>query len=262
MYKFRLWCFPTVKIGCIIPAHLKSVRFPKKILFKIKGLEMIEHVRRRALLSYHLQNKVYVASGDSQILSIIKKNNGKTIKTFKNHLNGMSRVAEAIKKTDFTHVIILQGDEPLIYPEYINKFIQQIKKDRKNNIDSWNLISPINNFKDLKKKSFVKTKLSKYNHVKSLDRVYNEKNKNKVYKILGLIALKRKALFKLIRLKPTINEKKKYIEQLRIIENNMTLKGVKVQLALPSINEKKDLKKVLEVLCINKVQKRIFKKIF
>ena len=89
-----------------------------------------------------------------------------------------------------------------------------------------------------------------------------KKNKNKVYKILGLIALKRKALFKLIRLKPTINEKKKYIEQLRIIENNMTLKGVKVQLALPSINEKKDLKKVLEVLCINKVQKRIFNKIF
>ena len=42
----------------------------------------------------------------------------------------------------------------------------------------------------------------------------------------------------------------------------MTLKGVKVQLALPSINEKKDLKKVLEVLCINKVQKRIFNKIF
>ena len=84
-----------MKIGCIIPAHLKSIRFPKKILFKIKGLEMIEHVRRRALLSLYLKKQVYVAAGDPKILKLVKKNRGKVIKTFQNHLNGTSRVAEA-----------------------------------------------------------------------------------------------------------------------------------------------------------------------
>ena len=48
---------------------------------------------------------------------------------------------------------------------------------------------------------------------------------------------------------------------MRIIENNMILKGVKVKQALPSINEKKDLKKVLEVLDHNYAQKKIFNKI-
>ena len=62
-----------MKIGCIIPAHLKSIRFPKKILYKIKGLEMIEHVRRRALLSIQLKKRVHVASGDSNILKIVKR---------------------------------------------------------------------------------------------------------------------------------------------------------------------------------------------
>ena len=248
-----------MKIGCIIPAHLKSIRFPKKILYKIKGLEMIEHVRRRALLSIQLKKRVHVASGDSNILKIVKNNNGKVIKTSQKHSNGTSRVAEALKKTNFTHVIILQGDEPLIYPKYIDKFVMEIKKDRKSKIDCWNLVSPITNPKDLQRKSFVKTKLTKYNYIESLSRIYNEK-KN-VYKILGLIALKREAILKLVKIKPSKNEKKKYIEQLRIIENNMTLKGVKVKQALPSINEKRDLKKVVETLNTNKIQKKIFNNI-
>ena len=248
-----------MKIGCIIPAHLKSIRFPKKILYKIKGLEMIEHVRRRALLSIQLKKRVHVASGDSNILKIVKNNNGKVIKTSQKHSNGTSRVAEALKKTNFTHVIILQGDEPLIYPKYIDKFVMEIKKDRKSKIDCWNLVSPITNPKDLQRKSFVKTKLTKYNYIESLSRIYNEK-KN-VYKILGLIALKREAILKLVKIKQSNKEKKKYIEQLRIIENNMTLKGVKVKQALPSINEKRDLKKVVETLNTNKIQKKIFNNI-
>ncbi len=88
-----------------------------------------------------------------------------------------------------------------------------------------------------------------------------KKKKKNVYKILGLIALKKDAILKLIKIKPSPNEKTKYIEQLRIIENNMILKGVKVKQALPSINEKKDLKKVLEVLDNNKSQQKIFNKI-
>mgnify|MGYP000625094210 CR=1 FL=1 len=40
-----------IKIVAVIPAHLASVRFPNKILFEFHGIPMIEHVRRRALLS-------------------------------------------------------------------------------------------------------------------------------------------------------------------------------------------------------------------
>ena len=50
-----------MKIIGIIPAHLNSKRFPKKILYKIKNLPMIEHVRRRALLSKKF-NKVIVCT--------------------------------------------------------------------------------------------------------------------------------------------------------------------------------------------------------
>ena len=73
-----------MKIIAIIPAHLKSIRFPRKIILKIHGLEMIEHVRRRALLC-KLFDEVYVATDDDEIAEIVKKNNGNIIKTKKIH---------------------------------------------------------------------------------------------------------------------------------------------------------------------------------
>ena len=52
-----------LKIGIIIPARMGSTRLPDKPLLDILGLPMIEHVRRRALLS-NLSESVLVASGD------------------------------------------------------------------------------------------------------------------------------------------------------------------------------------------------------
>ena len=50
----------------IIPAHLASIRLERKVLIDFNGLPMIEHVRRRAMLS-NLKDNVYVATGDSTI---------------------------------------------------------------------------------------------------------------------------------------------------------------------------------------------------
>ena len=61
-----------MKVVAIIPSHLASVRFPGKILFEFHGLPMIEHVRRRALLSMHINN-VYVATCDVEIAEAIQQ---------------------------------------------------------------------------------------------------------------------------------------------------------------------------------------------
>ncbi|MFZ4377837.1 MAG: cytidylyltransferase domain-containing protein, partial [Saprospiraceae bacterium] len=57
-----------MKIIAVIPAHIASVRFPRKILFPFHGLPMIEHVRRRALMSKAFED-VYVATCDEEIAS-------------------------------------------------------------------------------------------------------------------------------------------------------------------------------------------------
>ena len=60
-----------IKIVSLIPAHLASIRFKKKVMHKLYGLPMIEHVRRRAIDSGEIEN-IIVASGDEEILDTVK----------------------------------------------------------------------------------------------------------------------------------------------------------------------------------------------
>ena len=110
-----------MKLVTIIPAHLASIRLPRKILMSIHGLPMIEHVRRRAQLSKKV-NKVFVATCDLKIKNCVESFGGEVLMTKKNHINGTSRASEAVRNIDCTHVSVLQGDEPLILPRYIDFF--------------------------------------------------------------------------------------------------------------------------------------------
>ena len=251
-----------MKIVGIIPSHLNSVRFPRKILYKIKGLPMIEHVRRRALISKQF-DEVIVCTCDLQIKKVINNYKGKVVLTSRKHKNGTSRVIEAMKKIRASHIVIIQGDEPLIDPAYFKLFIKNIKNDQfRKNIHAWNLISEINKISHLKNPTFVKCNLNNNNLVEEMFRLKKQKNiKNKTYKILGLIGFKRETLNNIKKYKPSNNEKKKSIEQLRILENKMNLKGIKVKVPLPSVNEFKDLKEVNKLLKINKNQKKIYERI-
>ena len=107
-----------MKIIAIIPAHLASVRFPRKVLHPFAGLPMIEHVRRRALFASGLDG-VYVATCDEEIADVVERGGGRVIVTSSTHKTGTDRVAEAVSSLDCTHVIVLQADEPLMLPETI-----------------------------------------------------------------------------------------------------------------------------------------------
>ena len=111
-----------MNLKVIIPCHLNSIRLEQKVLINIHGLPMVEHVRRRALLSKKVDN-VYVATGDNEIKNIIQSYGGKVLFTKNNHINGTSRVSEAVDLVDCSHVILIQGDEPLLVPNYIDIFI-------------------------------------------------------------------------------------------------------------------------------------------
>ena len=110
----------------IIPAHLASVRFPRKILYKFKGIPMIEHVRRRALQS-KLLSKVIVATCDKEIAEVIEQFGGEVILTSSKHKSGTSRIAEAASNIDCSHAMLIQGDEPLLLSKHIDKIAKNIK---------------------------------------------------------------------------------------------------------------------------------------
>ena len=222
---------------------------------------MVEHVRRRALISKYLK-EVYVATCDNIISNKLSKFGAKIIKTSKSHKNGTTRVAEAIDNLNCSHVILLQGDEPLLLPNYIDLIYKKIFNQPK--IKAWNLTAPILGNNQFKDRSIVKCRVNNRNEISELQRFYNVneiKNIKSYRKILGIIAYRKDFLLRLVKLKESKNEKKNIIEQSRIIDNKYILKSVNVPKTLPSINLKKDKKIVIDYLNQDYNQKKLLNKI-
>tara|TARA_X000000950_G_C13820476_1_gene621697 strand:+ start:419 stop:1195 length:777 start_codon:yes stop_codon:yes gene_type:complete len=246
------------KVVLIIPCHLKSKRFPNKILIDIYGIPMVEHVRRRALLSKKIDS-IHVSTCDKLISKNLEKFGVNTIRTSNKHKNATTRVAESINNIDCTHVILLNGDEPLLLPKYLDKLYENIIKQPL--VKAWNLTAPITKFQEFTDESIVKCKLDK-NNIISLYRSINLKNtlsKNKHRKVLGILAFRKDFLKVLVNLKETTNEIKYSIEQFRVIDYKFKLRSINVSKTLPSINEKKDLKVVKDELLKNSSQKKLLK---
>lgn len=108
----------------VIPARYQSSRFPGKPLAQICGKPMIYHVWLRCCEAVG-QDKVYVATDDNRIADVVTGFGGQVVKTSSDCLTGTDRIAEANLTLDCDFVINVQGDEPLIEPEYILAIVKQ-----------------------------------------------------------------------------------------------------------------------------------------
>lgn len=252
-----------IKTVGVIPAHLASVRFPRKILFPFVRLPMIEHVRRRALLCSGLSG-VYVATCDQEIADAIIGFGGKVIFTSDRHLNGTSRVAEAVENLDCSHVMLLQGDEPLLLPRHVEQVMAHIHDGPAG--DAWNATGPIERADELDRHSFVKCAVADDDRVICCFRRSPcfspfETQRAFIRKILGLIAYRKEFLAALTARPASRIERAESIEQMRIIENGFVLKSVPVNESLPSVNEPSEAELVLEYIKNNPEQKLLLDKI-
>lgn len=252
-----------MKLTAVIPARLASSRFPRKILYEFYGLPMIEHVRRRALLS-KLISDVYVATCDQEIADTVNNFGGKVIMTADTHSNGTTRVAEAASEIDCSHVILIQGDEPLLLPRHIDIFSNEILNNP--DFDAWNVTGPIEDESELDKHSFVKCSVSPSNKILYCFRrspCYGDFDKINffVLKMLGIIAYRKDFLEHIARLPESIIEQTECIEQMRILENGYHLQSVLVDSSLPSVNEPEDANIVLDYIQKFDEQKKLVKQI-
>ena len=102
-----------MKIAAVIPSRFQSSRFPGKPLVKIAGLTMIERVYRQVAKAECFSD-IIVATDDRRIFNAVVEFGGKVEMTDNNIESGSERVWSVVKKKDFSAVVNIQGDEPLI----------------------------------------------------------------------------------------------------------------------------------------------------
>ena len=109
-----------MKILIVIPARWGSSRFVGKPLAKINKIPMIKRVYKKAVKSKEASD-VIVATDDKKISNFCKNENIKVIMTSKSCNSGTDRVYQVSKKIKSDIYVNLQGDEPLIKPQSIDK---------------------------------------------------------------------------------------------------------------------------------------------
>lgn len=111
-----------------IPARMGSSRFPGKPLTTILGLPMIEHVYKRSKMAKSI-NDIFVATCDEEIRQVVVGFGGKAIMTPPEISRPGLRVAEACKQMNLCDddiIVVVQGDEPLVYPAMIDLAVQPL----------------------------------------------------------------------------------------------------------------------------------------
>lgn len=113
----------------ILPARWGSTRFPGKPLHLIAGKPLIQHVWERCKEA-KLLSEILIATDDQRIFQAVEAFGGKAVMTSPDHPTGTDRLAEAVRQIPHaTHVLNIQGDEPLIDPALIDQLAQAMLDD-------------------------------------------------------------------------------------------------------------------------------------
>lgn len=231
----------------IIPARLKSTRLPEKMLIKVFGNTLIEHVYLNALKCKTIK-KIYVATDNIKIKKVIEKINGNVIMTSSKCKSGTERICEAISKIKLNSndiIVNIQGDEPLLEPDLIDKTVNAVLKDNK--CDVATLASPIENKDEIYDPSVVKVVISQENYALYFSRApipfarENLYSKNDfLLKHKGLYVYK-KAILDMWHKFASNYENIEKLEQLRILENGCKIRVIIAKSNSIGIDTKKDI---------------------
>jgi 3-deoxy-manno-octulosonate cytidylyltransferase (CMP-KDO synthetase) len=120
-----------MRIVAGIPARMGSTRFPGKPLCRILGKTMLEHVYRRCALARGIDT-LFVAACDPEVKTAADAFGARVIMTDPAIPRPGLRVAaaaETLSLSDDDIVIVVQGDEPLVFPEMLELAVKPLLEE-------------------------------------------------------------------------------------------------------------------------------------
>ncbi len=243
-----------MKVVGIIPARYNSTRFPGKPLAMIKGKTMIQRVCEQAWKSK--LDAVVVATDDIRIADEVLKFGGKYVMTDPRHQSGTDRCCEAVQMLEeqYDAVINIQGDEPFIDPRHIDLLVDLISCD---DTQLASLVKRVEDAEDLFGSTKVKVVMDKTgkalyfsrNPIPFMQNVAHEKwmQKGRFYQHIGIYAYKTETLHQIAKMQPSALEQAESLEQLRWLENGLSIRMAVVAGESISIDTPDDLARAREM---------------
>lgn len=237
------------KIGAFIPARYAATRFPAKLMQMLGDKTVIRHTYDNTVAT-GLFDEVYVVTDSEIIFNEIVHNGGKAIMSKRSHESGSDRIAEAIENLDIDIVVNVQGDEPFVKKEPLQKVID-VFSDATVQVAS--LMQVLPNPQLIEDPNYVKVAVDFHNNALFFSRSVipyprDKEAAAKYYEHIGVYAFKKQALLDFTNWPMSPLEAAEKIECLRYLENGVAIKMVVTEYMGVEIDTPEDLIKAAALL--------------
>lgn len=246
-----------MKISAVIPARLSSTRLPRKVLARINGKPLIQHVWERVKQVPSLQSVIIVTESE-EVVSAVTEFGGVAMMTDPTCKSGTERIASIVDKIEADFILNIQGDEPLIDPVMIDTLIHNWSFDQ---MDLVTPIYPIHSVDDLFNPNIVKVVRARDGRALYFSRspipyirdLPKERwlEKHCFWGHIGVYGYRRQVLENYFHLPASILQEAESLEQLAFLEAGYSIYTVETAYHSVAVDTPDDLEKVRRILAEN-----------
>ncbi|MBN8719691.1 MAG: 3-deoxy-manno-octulosonate cytidylyltransferase [Sediminibacterium magnilacihabitans] len=214
----------------MIPARYAATRFPAKLMQQLGTKTVIGHTYDNTVAT-GLFDEVYVVTDSEIIFKEIEQNGGQAIMSRKAHESGSDRIAEAAEHLDVEIIVNVQGDEPFVKKEPLEKLLQVFEGEAGKKVQVASLMQVMKEAQFINDPNYVKVAVDKQMNALLFSRsvipyLRNTATAAVYYEHIGVYAFRKEALMRFTQWEMTPLETAEKIECLRYLENGITLKMV------------------------------------
>lgn len=241
-----------MNIVAMIPARYAATRFPAKLMQSLGNKSVIRHTYDNTLAT-GLFNDVFVVTDSDLIFNEIVSHGGKAIMSQKEHESGSDRIAEAAQNLSVDIIVNVQGDEPFVKKEPLEKLLSVFKNDESKSVQVASLMQVLKDEKSIADPNYVKVAVDKHFNALMFSRSVipypRDQQANSIYyEHIGVYAFRKEALLRFTSWEMTPLEAAEKIECLRYLEHGIPLKMVVTDYMGVEIDTPEDLEKAATLL--------------
>jgi len=234
------------RIVAVIPARLASSRLPGKVLRRIAGVPMLGWVYRAALACPQL-DQVLIATDSAEVVAYADSEGWPSIMTSSELASGTDRVNAVSEMVDADIYVNIQGDEPMIRREHIDALLRPFAVAA---ADVTTLSTPCSP-QEIDDPNAVKVVTAMDGRALYFSRATIPFNRGIAVaprKHLGVYAYRKAALRRFASLPPSPLEQAERLEQLRLLDNGISIYVEHTTLDTIGVDTEQDLQAAERIL--------------
>ena len=233
----------------MIPARYAATRFPAKLMQMLGNKTVILHTYDNTVAT-NLFDEVMVVTDSEIIFDEITSHGGSVVMSIKEHESGSDRIAEAIADMNVDIIVNVQGDEPFVQKEPLEKLLKVFEDST---VQVASLMQVLKEEQFISDPNYVKVAVDKNMNALFFSRspipYHRDKNISRVYyEHIGVYAFRKQALLNFTAWPIAPLEAAEKIECLRYLENGIPLKMVVTEYIGIEIDTPEDLERAAKFL--------------